>query len=281
MKKLEPQLGDTVNLPSSIMRAPYVFEKYGSVEGLVRDIVIWIAWNEAPEARLNLRQFAKMFGYTDAYLFKKVNPDQKAWLKLNNFGPEFKDVIGYALAKMSVDLMNFPRKAAFVARPEGSEEWVEYQTLPIIYSLTSQTSRLGTNYWFKVHELFLSCITGEKERLRYQTFFLTEYLELRSASGKAWAAGRRMFMHLAWKRGVWKAAAAKDKRKHETGQLDEIERVANFKHADPRRTVWETKELMKKLKDLNSVQVLGTLEYSLETETYKVKFDYAKQLQES
>lgn len=268
-----------VALPSSILRAPYVFEKYGSVEGLTRDLAIWMAWNGATDARLNVKQFARMFGYSDAYLFKKANDEQKEWLKVNNFGAEFKDVLGYALAKMSLELLNFPRKAAYIAKDAGSGEWVEYQSFQFIYALTTQTTRLGTNYFFKIHDLFLNCCIGEKDQLRYQRFDLDEYLSLKSTNGKAWPAGRRAYLHLAWKKATWKAAAAKDKHKHEVAQLDEILRIAGFNYADQKRTIHQVRQLLNDLSTFSCVMMLPDIKHNMESGSYDVRFEQIKELE--
>jgi hypothetical protein len=267
-----------VSLPSSIMRAPYVFEKYEGVEGLTRDLAIWMAWNGAESARLNVKQFSKMFNYSDAYLFKKASPAQLEWLRVNNFEKEFKDVLGYALAKMSLELLNFPRKAAYVAKGEDGE-WVEYQSFQFIYNLTTQTTRLGTNYHFKIHDLFLQCVKGEKDKLRYQEFDLNDYLELKSTNGKAWSAGRRAFLHLAWKSAAWELATAKDKHKHEKAQLEEILKVAGFNYAQQARTIHQVRLLLQDLCCFPDVMLTGEVNHNAESGTYEVTFEQIKQLE--
>ena len=259
-----------ISLCSSIMRAPQVFAQYEGVEGLARDLTIWMAWNRAPEARLNIRQFAEMFGYSHAYLFKKVNDAQKAWLKLKQFGPEVKDVIGFTLAKMFTEALIFPKAAPFVTK-EG-DQIQEYEGMRILRGKAyTQKSARGTSYGFYPNPDFLKNCEGG----RYQAFQLNEYQELKSPTAKAWSSGRKMFLHLAWKRGVWDAAKDPEHPRHQVAQYDELLSIAGFVRRTGNaeaRQAFELRQLLEDLSCFPSIQMTAEVIHNHDTGKYEVRF---------
>lgn len=254
-----------VSLCSNLMRTPQVFDQYGpSVAGVARDLVIWAAWNGSKHVRLNVKQFAEMFGYTRAFLFKRVEEAQATELKRSKFGPEFKDIIGYALAKLQVQNLVFPDAAMYVATDEGGVTR-NYKTLTVIRNLTSKTNRTGTTYEFEVSAAFLgNC------RKRYQSFSLDTYLQVRDHKARAYSSGRKMYLHLCWKRKVWDASKKQKGVRPSEAKFDELADVAGFTRKDERRTAHEVRQLLEDLAHLPGVRMSAEVTKDYQTEQYGV-----------
>lgn len=255
----------SVSLCSNLMRAPQVFDQYGpSIAGVARDLVIWAAWNGSKQVRLNVKQFAEMFGYTRAFLFKRINETQETELRRSKFGPEFKDMIGYALAKLQVQNLVFPDAAPYVAADaEGVTR--KYRTLTIIRNLTSKTSRTGTSYEFEISAAFLgNC------RKRYQSFNLDTYLQLKDTQSRAYSSGRKMYLHLCWKRKVWDASKKQKGVRPSEAKFDELIDVAGFTRKDERRTAHEVRQLLEDLAHLPGVRMSAEVAKDYQTEQYGV-----------
>lgn len=263
-------------LCSSIMRSPQVFDQYGpTVGGLARDLAIWIAWNRAKnagnEAQLNVKQFREMFGYSHGFLFKPVTPEQKEWLKAKQFGKEFKDLLGFTLAKMYIEKLNFPSAAQYSAENEGGVR-VDYTGINLIGAVSTVTTKRGTSYFFKVSKSFLN--NCEKW---YREFDLNEYLAIVATNGRAWSSGRRTFLHLAWKRTSWDQAPAKNSWKYEVSQYDELLAVAGFNYASDKRTAHQLRQLLEDIGTMPRVAMIPEVTHQLESDSYKVKFTKVKE----
>jgi hypothetical protein len=255
------------------MRSPQVFDQYGpTIAAVARDLVIWCAWNKAREAQLNVKQFGEMFGYSKGFLFKRVNAEQAAWLKLKEFGPEFKDVIGYTLARLSIEKMNFPKAAQYIAEDEKGTK-TQYKMLGVISEVTTQTTRRGTSYFFRLSRTFLNNCQGG----RYRSFDLAEYLNLKLTSGNAWSAGRKMYLHLVWKRGAWDQAPHGKKKLHELAQYDELLAVAGYTRSNPTRQAHELHELLKSVAAAPGIAMLPDVKLIYETGAYEVSFSKYKE----
>jgi hypothetical protein len=266
------------------MRAPYIFEQYNtvkregeaqpSIEGLARDLVIYLAWNRAENVILNAREFGKLFGYSHAYLYKKCTPEQTAWLKHKGFNTaDFKDLITYTLAKLYIEVANFPQAApmsypvldADSGKVLSREE--SYEGLQFITKATVSKSFRGTTYTFRQNQVhIINCAT------RYRCFDLNEYLMLKSTSGKAWTSGRRMFMHLVWKRGAWDSAIENGRgRGHERAQLVELLRVAGLNYADEKRQIHELRGLLDDLSLFADIMMTAEIKLN-DVGVYEVEF---------
>lgn len=261
---------------SNIMRDPAVFDTYGpSISNVARDVAIWIAMQHHEETVLPVRAFAKMFGYTDAFLFKRIKPEQAKELKKLGFGPELKDVIGYTLAKLTVQRLIFPQ-GYFAVGVEGMEEVKRYDGLTIINQLEVHTSRKGTYYSFKASRSFLkNC------HKRFQLFDLATYTKIKGEDGHALPSARKMYLHLVWKRRVW------DKTKKEPGVkpsyslFDELVRVAGFDRSENKKTspkaakaraAHQLRDVLATVADLPGVQMSAVVEYQEHSEDYTVQF---------
>lgn len=280
MPESTPTQPHNIFLDSNFMRCPQVFDQYGpSIEGLTRDLVIWMAWNKAKQAQLNLKQFREMFGYSHAFLFKKVSLDQESWLRRKKFGQEFKDLIGYALAVLAIERLNFPEQVGYSARnDEGQRQ--KYKFLSVIGNdVTTTTTRRGTSYFFEVSKALL----GNSEEW-YKAFDLHEYLQLKAPNGSAWTAGRRMFLHLAWKRSEWERAEkeGKDTRPHESSQYDELLAVAGIRRRATDKTTSaaaaakEAAQLREVLSDVGKfprVNMTSEVSFNYSTGVYEVRFN--------
>lgn len=261
---------------SNIMRDPAVFDTYGpSFSNVARDVAIWIAVQHHHEAVLPVRAFAKMFGYTDAFLFKRVKPEQMKELKRLGFGPEIKDVIGYTLAKLTVQRLIFPNKY-FAVGVEGQEQVAEYSGLTIINGLRAHTSRKGTYYSFMASRTFLANC-----HKRFQKFDLAVYTSLTSERGNALSAARKMYMHLVWKRKVWDNAKKAPGVKPSYSLFDELIRVAGFERqatdkttekAANARAATQLRDLLELLADVPGVEMRAKVEYQEFSENYTVQF---------
>ena len=254
-----------VSLCSNLMRSPQVFNQYGpTIEGLARDLMIWAAWNGAKEATLNVRQFAKMFGYSTAFLFKRISTEQQAELAKSKMGPEFKDRIGYALAKLYLQRLSFPTSAPYTSKDESGVERT-YSGLVLIKNLTTRSSRLGTFYKFELSGSFLNNC-----RKRYQTFSLDTYLLLRDDSGKAYSSARKLFLHLCWKRKVWDKAKKQPGVRPSLCQYDELTSIAGFSYGHDKRSAHVLRQLLDTLADRPGVQMSGEVVKDHESEQYRV-----------
>jgi hypothetical protein len=261
---------------SNIMRDPAVFDTYGpSFSNVARDVAIWIAMQHHQEAVLPVRAFAKMFGYTDAFLFKRVKPEQMKELKRLGFGPEIKDTIGYTLAKLSVQNLVFPQ-GYFAVGVEGAEEVKKYSVLNIIKELRSHTSRKGTYYSFLASRTFLANC-----HKRFQKFDLATYTSLSSDRGNALSAARKMYLHLVWKRKVWDKTKKAPGVKPSFSLFDELIRVAGFERqatsktsekAANARAATQLRELLDSLADVPGVEMSAKVEYQEFSENYTVQF---------
>lgn len=271
MSESQPQQPRNIFLDSHLMRCPQVFEQYGpSIEGITRDLALWMAWNRAKQAQLNVKQFAEMFGYTRAFLMKRVSPEQQAWLTRKKFGPEFKDLIGYALAVMAIERLNFPDAAPFSAElPDGERR--TYKLMPLIGdTVTTETTRRGTSYFFEISRSFLT--NCEK---RYKEFDLNEYLALKTSDGRAWSAGRKMFLHLGWKRSEWDRASAEDNHRHKGSKYDELLAVAGINRANEARTAHQLRQLLEDVGAFPRVAMSSEVGIDYSTGVYRVEFTKA------
>lgn len=261
---------------SNIMRDPAVFDTYGpTFSNVARDVAIWIAMQHQTEAVLPVRAFAKMFGYSDAFLFKRVTSEQLKELKRSGFGPEIKDVIGYTLAKLTVQRLIFPQ-GYFAVGVEGQEEVKKYEGLTIINELSAHTSRKGTYYSFKASRTFLANC-----HKRFQKFDLNTYTSLSSDRGNALTAARKMYLHLVWKRKVWDAAKKSPGVKPSFSLFNELVRVAGFDRSETKKTSEKTakaraahqlRELLASLAELPGVNMSAVVEYQEHSEDYSVQF---------
>jgi hypothetical protein len=283
MSEVEAKPVDNIQLCSAVMRAPYVFEQYGplvggpsGIEALARDLVIYLAWNRVEQVRLNVREFAKLFGYSHAYLFKKLTDDQKAWLKLKEFNPAtHKNLITYTLAKLFIEQANFPKDAPLSLPTQEGQRIEVYDGLQFISKIWVGSDRAGTTYKFFMHPGFL-----QNCKEWYQEFDLNEYLELKSTSGRAWSAGRRMYLHLAWKRGVWNEAISKGRgRGHEKAQLDELLRVAGFKYKDEARQIHELRQLLDDLALFAAIKMHAEIKLN-NVGSYEIEFTRMKEVEQ-
>jgi hypothetical protein len=261
---------------SNIMRDPAVFDTYGATfAGIARDVAIWVAMQHEQEAVLPVRAFARMFGYSDAFLFKRLEAGHMKELKRLGFGPEIKDNIGYTLAKLTVQRLIFPQ-GYFAVGVEGPEQVRKYDGLTIINQLSVHTSRKGTYYSFKASRTFLANC-----HKRFQKFDLNTYTSLVTGRGNAMSAARKMYMHLVWKRKVWDAAKKAPGVKPSYSLYDELVRVAGFERVATEKTSEKTanaraahqlRELLKLLHKLPGVEMLGAVEYHEHSENYTVRF---------
>jgi hypothetical protein len=250
---------------SNIMRDPAVFDAFGpSVANVARDIAIWVAVQHHPEATLPVRQFAKMFGYSDAFLFKRVSSDQAKELKRLGFGPEIKDVIGYTLAKMTVQQLIFSNGYQAVGI-DGIEQVRTYQAIGLLRQLNVHTSRKGTYYSFKVSGTFLANC-----HKRFQKFDLATYTSLTTGRGNAYSAARKLYLHCVWKRRVWDVAKKEPGVKPSMSIFAELVKVAGLDYKDEARTAHELRELLELVATLPGVEMSATVEQL--AGTYSVQF---------
>lgn len=251
---------------SNIMRDPAVFDAFGaSIGNIARDIAIWAAVQHHAEATLPVRQFAKMFGYSDSFLFKRVSPEQAKELKRLGFGPDIKDIIGYTLAKMTVQKLIFGQGYTAVGI-DGIEQVKTYQSLGLLAQLSSHTSRKGTYYSFRVSRTFLANC-----HKRFQKFNLATYTSLTRSRGQAHSSARKLYLHCVWKRKVWEVAKKAPGVKPSFSMFDELVRVAGIDYTEPARQAHELRELLALVADLPGVQMSATIE-QVPGGSYSVQF---------
>lgn len=189
-----------ITLDSNICREPQVFEQICAHGGLARDIMMFAATQGSPFCYLHVPTFCEQFGYKRQAVLKKVSPQQRK--ELDKIGFEhLKNVIEYTLAMMLHKNLIFHDGYTYTDPRQGKTIIKTSHPIDLIRELRVTRSRKGTVYQFEVSKTFLN-----NTRSHYQTFKLSDYLNLRTAEGHSWEAGRKLYLRLVWKRQVWKSS---------------------------------------------------------------------------
>jgi hypothetical protein len=229
--------------------------------------MIWAAWNESEYARLNVKQFAEMFGYSRPYLFKKL--DSETIKKLNAAGfPQIKDTIGYALAHLVFRNLVFSEGYVSVSPGGSLEKSVTSRAVNLLQSVTVTTTRTGTVFTIQVARPFLDNCSRSQH---YQRFNLADYTRFTHSRGQAYSAARKLYLHLLRKRRVWDNAKKAPGVKPSLSNFDKLCAVAGLSYADPKENARELRKLLELVGDSRGIKM--TAEVTAEAEgKYSVQF---------
>lgn len=228
-----------ITLDSNICREPQVFDQICAHGGLARDIILFAAAQGSPFCRLHLPTFCEQFGYKRQALLKKTNAAQQKELKRIEH-EHCKNVIEYTLAMMVHKNLVFKDGYSWNDPRQGKTRFISTTGMQLIRELRITRSRLGTVYQFEVSKSFLN-----NTRSFYQTFKLSDYLNLRTECGHSWEGGRKLFLRLLWKRQVWK---------NREDNFAALVRASGQTHTRPWRLATELRAMIDKI---NQVTTLG------------------------
>lgn len=232
-----------VFLDSRICKEPQIFDQFDrKYSNIARDIAIWCAWNRSQwVTSFSVPEFGKMFGYNRSHLLRKLTEAEKKALQKAGFGEEFDTVIAMTLAALS------QRKLMFNSLTSIEGE-TKYKGLGLLDEVTTRKSKRGTTFGFTVDPTFLNNCQGGL----YQSFNLQDYLNIKTAGGEkrggqAWDAGRRMFLRLVWKKGVWEKSRKAPGFKPSEDNFADLCSVAGFTSSNQKKRAAELRDLLDKV----------------------------------
>lgn len=253
MPKIRP-----VYLDSNFCRYPQTIRSYGAHESLALDLLVFIASKtHRPNYKtnpINLHVHQRVYFHAGDFCKEFSRPRQTITAKLSdqakaNLKDYSKKVQSEIVSQLDYTLfMMTARSAIFekhykIAGPDG-KIIVEHEGVQVFSKLITNRAeerRLRTQAISYSMDVLAGFIGNNHHR--GQSFFLEDYLNVRTTGGKdddertpttsgkerkagkprAWAAGRRLFLRLIWKWGWWQ----EENRRTQKMQLDDFEELCD------------------------------------------------------
>ena len=235
MTKVRP-----VYLDSNFCRFPHILKQYGPYESIALDLLVFIAGKtHRPTYKTNpinlqvhqrvyfhAQDFCKEFNHARQIATTKLTDKDREQLK--DYSPttkaEIVSQLDYVLFMMMSRNATFDRTKRYqVAGPDGKVmvEWEALQVFGRLITNRTEEHRKDTEAIRYSMDVLAGFIGNNHHR--GQRFFLEDYLRLVTEGGKAdterkptksgqprqvgrpraWVAGRRLFLRLIWKWGMW------------------------------------------------------------------------------
>lgn len=191
-----------ISLDSNLMREPQAFDTYLRYGGIARDVLIYAAaLKQKGWITLNVPEFCKVFGYNRQTLLRalpgtKEKPGkERKEMKAARLKVEGKNVLDYAIFLLVQRNLLFDEGYKAIDENGTLTKFDGKVGVQLLEAFSVRRSKKGTEYALRLHPYFVNNCAGG----HYTSFRLSDYLNITTATGEAWDAGRRLFLRMVWK----------------------------------------------------------------------------------
>lgn len=253
------EVKEKVRLCSNLLREPQVFDEYGELgSGIARDLIIYGIMGDKEETVLHLPEFCKAMGYNRQLLMKPMSDEQKDWLREHKFTERQIEVarvqIGFVLLRMGKQTVHFAKEKE---RKDGQKprKTMRFDFKQLISQVDIDILSTGTLLYYTIDRDVLAHSRGKW----YQTLTLPDYLNFKTAAGRADHQARKMYLRLVWKRRYWDKTPKREGFYPSQDDYDELKAVAGLNFTDEKQNATRLRKLLKRVGAAPSVKMIPTV----------------------